>query len=168
MSELSFFISAAVVLIGFVTVGQAQTPEILDVSTAIAGSNRIETLYLFAEGKWSDAGDHMDINSTQIHCYKAFGLCEEADAHLLYSGAYVDLVTYDILRWDGGELIAVDSSPICVVNTLRVDFAAKKIATSSTSKGETKDPFCKGAEIQPTTFLTGSKDLFKANEKKTK
>jgi hypothetical protein len=54
-------------------------------------------------------------------------------------------------------MIAVDSSPICLVNTLRFDFAAKKVSLSSTSKGETRDKFCK--DLTPsdtaTAFLTG-------------
>jgi hypothetical protein len=39
---------------------------------------------------------------------------------------------------DKQELIAVDSSPICAVNTLRIDFAAKKVTITNALKGETK------------------------------
>jgi hypothetical protein len=56
-------------------------------------------------------------------------------------------------------MIAVDSSPICMVNTLRFDFAAKKVSLSSTSKGETRDKFCTGLtpSMMATTFLTDGK-----------
>jgi hypothetical protein len=144
-------------------------PLMFDVSTVVVGSQRLKTVYAFAVGKWSDAGPDVGINSTEIHCYKRFGFCEVAIASTssqsyrqlasLASGlAFVSLSSFDILRWDTNELIAVDSSPICLVNTLRFDFAAKKVSISSTSKGETRDKFCK--ELTPsmtaTAFLTGA------------
>jgi hypothetical protein len=57
----------------------AQKPLIFDVSTVVVGSQRLETLWAFAEGKWSDAGPNVGINSTDIHCYKRFGFCEVAN-----------------------------------------------------------------------------------------
>lgn len=73
---------------------------------------------------------------------------------------------YDILRWDEHELIAVDSSPICVVNNLRFDFDKKTVAMSSTSKGVPgakigNTTMCKigEADTQATAFLTG-KEVF--------
>jgi hypothetical protein len=136
----------------------AQKPLIFDVSTVVVGSQRLETLWAFAEGKWSDAGPNVGINSTDIHCYKRFGFCEVANAST--NGlAFVSLSSFDILRWDASEMIAVDSSPICMVNTLRFDFAAKKVSLSSTSKGETRDKFCTGLtpSMLATTFLTDGK-----------
>jgi hypothetical protein len=136
----------------------AQKPLIFDVSTVVVGSQRLETLWAFAEGKWSDAGPNVGINSTDIHCYKRFGFCEVANAST--NGlAFVSLTSFDILRWDASEMIAVDSSPICMVNTLRFDFAAKKVSLSSTSKGETRDKFCTGLtpSMMATTFLTDGK-----------
>src|ERR1039458_10229751 len=58
----------------------AQHPLTLDVSTVVVGSERLETLYAFAMGKWSDAGNHVGLNSTEIHCYLRFGFCNFADA----------------------------------------------------------------------------------------
>jgi hypothetical protein len=137
----------------------AQHPLILDVSTAVAGSERLETQYAVAMGKWSDAGDNVGLNSTEIHCYKRFGFCEVATASASFGLASVSLTSFDILRWDTGEMIAVDSSPTCVVNTLRFDFAAKNVSISSTSKGETRDEFCKDLtpSMTATAFLTGAK-----------
>ena len=40
----------------------AQEPAILDVSNVVVGSQRLETLYAYAMGKWSDAGDHVGLN----------------------------------------------------------------------------------------------------------
>ena len=135
----------------------AQQPLILDVSSVVVGSQRIDTVYAFTMGKWSDAGDHVGLNSTEIHCYKRFGFCEVADASSGFGLASVNLTGYDILRWDGSEMIAVDSSPICVVNTLRFDFVANKVSLSSISKGETRDNLCKGVtpSMTATAFLTG-------------
>jgi hypothetical protein len=134
------------------------TPTIFDVSDVVAGAQRTPTKYLFATGKWSDAGEHVGGSSTEIHCYHRFGFCEAASAISLDGDSEVRLDSFDILRWDTKEIIAVDSSPICVVNTLRFYLVAKKITISSASKGVTKDPFCKGSDNQPTAFLDGEKD----------
>jgi hypothetical protein len=136
----------------------AQQPLIFDVSDVVIGSQRLETLYVYAAGKWSDAGDDAAINSTEIHCYKRFGFCEVAGAQTLFRLASVSLDSFDILRWDANEMIAVDSSPICVVTTLRFDFAAKRVSISSTSKGETRDKLCKDLtpSMAATAFLTGA------------
>jgi hypothetical protein len=136
----------------------AQHPLIYDVSTVVVGPEKLETLYALASGKWSDAGAHVQINSTEIHCYQRFGFCEVASASTSVGMASVSLDSFDILRWDKSELIAVDSSPICMVNTLRFDFAAKKVSISSTSKGETQDPYCKliTPAMMVTAFLTGA------------
>jgi len=136
----------------------AQQPLIFDVSTVVVGSQRLETLYAFASGKWSDAGPDVGIDSTDIHCYKRFGFCEVASASNSFKLASVSLSSFDILRWDASEMIAVDSSAICVVNTLRFDFAAKKVSISSASKGETRDKLCTGLtpSMMATAFLTGA------------
>jgi len=103
--------------------------------------------------------------STEIDCYERFGFCDEADATYLNSQAGASLTNFDILRWDKRELIAVDSSPICVVNTLRLDFAAKKVTITMALKGETKDPFCKGVQAT-TAFLGGVQDQIRRDLKK--
>ncbi|MGA2201633.1 MAG: hypothetical protein ABSD89_14470 [Halobacteriota archaeon] len=144
---------------------QDQTPQILDVSSVVAGAQKTETLYAYAVGRWSDADDHLAVWSTEIHCYERFGFCEEADATYLSGEAGATLNSFDILRWDKRELIAIDSSPICVVNTLRFDFAAKKVTITMALKGETKDPFCKDMKAT-TAFLGGVKDKIKSEMKK--
>jgi hypothetical protein len=140
-----------------------QEPEILDVSDVVAGAQRLETRYAYAVGKWSDAGKDVGTNSTQIHCYKRFGFCEVASAYSMGSQAWVNMDSFDILRWDDKEMLAVDSSPICLVNNLRIDFVTKKVSLSSTSKGETKDKLCDVVvtDSSKTAFLTGLKDELK-------
>ena len=100
------------------------------------------------------------MSSTEIHCYKRLGFCEVANAILVGGLASVNLASFDILRWDTSEMIAVDSSPICVLNTLRFDFAAKKVSISSASKGETRDKYCKNLSPSDTAtaFLTGKRE----------
>jgi hypothetical protein len=141
----------------------AQEPEILNVSSVVVGSQRLETLWAYAVGKWSDAGKDVGTNSTQIQCYKRFGFCEVASAYSMAGQAWVNLDTFDILRWDGREMISVDSSPTCVVNTLRFDFVSRKVSLSSTSKGETKDRVCKEliSATEHTAFLIGIEDELK-------
>jgi hypothetical protein len=139
----------------------AQKPIIFDVSDVVVGAQKIQTLYLFAEGKWSNAGEHIGAASTQIQCYKSLGFCDVANAFETSGEANVDLTALDILRWDSKEIIAVDSSPICVVNTVRVDLVTKRITLSSSDKGVTKDPFCKGSDKLSTAFLWGLEDTTK-------
>lgn len=149
------------------TQGQNQTPEILSVNEVVAGAQRVETLYAHALGRWSDSDVHMAVWSTEIHCYERFGFCEEADAVYIDGQAGATLSTFDILRWDNQELIAVDSSPICVVNTLRFDFAAKKVTLTMALKGETKDPFCREVKAT-TTFLGGGRVKHEAQDEAKK
>src|SRR5438552_10272638 len=85
-------------------IGQEEKPEIFDVSEVTAGAKRIETLYFYGAGKWSDADSTLGVLSTEIHCYKTFLFCEEADARLILGQGTVGLDTYDILRWDSVEL----------------------------------------------------------------
>lgn len=157
----------ALALLRIPTANAQHTPTIFDVSDVVAGAQRVPTKYLFATGKWSDAGEHVGVSSTEIHCYQRFGFCEAASALSLYGESEVSLDSFDILRWDAKEIIAVDSSPLCVVNTLRFDLVAKKIAISTTSKGLTKDAMCKGDENQPTAFLDGQKDELDKIRKRT-
>jgi hypothetical protein len=150
------------VLVVVLTVGllkaQDKTPLIFDVADVVVGPQRIETTWAYAVGKWSDAGDNVAVNSTQIHCYKRFGFCEDADAYVAFGKAVVNANSFDILRWDSKELIAVDNSPICMVNTLRFDFAAKTVTLSSALKGDKlalSDPVCKAIGDLRTAFLEG-------------
>jgi hypothetical protein len=165
MKSLSLAVFAVVLLSAILVQAQDQTPEILSVSQVVVGAQRTETRYAHAMGRWSDADDHLAVWSTEIHCYERFGFCEEADATYYSGEAGATLNSFDILRWDSRELIAVDSSPICVVNTLRFDFPAKKVTITMALKGETKDPFCK--DIKATTaFLGGTEDKIKKEIKK--
>jgi hypothetical protein len=137
---------------------QNQTPVIFDESDLVVGTPRLETRFLFAEGFWSDGDKSLAANSVVIHCYKRFGFCEDAEALV---GGVVELSSYDILRWDSHELVAVDSSPICIVTTLRFDLVAKKVSISSVQKTDklaSKDPLCKDLGAPPPAFLGGTQD----------
>jgi hypothetical protein len=148
---------AAILLAASAARAQKQTPFIFSESDVVVGPERIETRFLYAAGFWSDADKTLSALSVAIHCYKRFSFCEDAEA---VPGGGVSLNSYDILRWDSRELIAVDSSPICVVNTLRFDLVAEKVSASSvhkTDKLASKDPFCKDLAIPP-AFLGGPHD----------
>jgi predicted metal-dependent phosphotriesterase family hydrolase len=110
---------------------------------------------------WSDAGEHIGPLSTQIQCYKRLGFCEVANAFSSFGDANVSLDTFDILRWDNREIIAVDSSAICIVNNLRVDLIAKRVTLSSSDKGVAKDQFCKDSDKLSTAVLWGNEDIRK-------
>jgi hypothetical protein len=64
--------------------------------------------------------------STQIQCYKSLSFCDVANATADSGQADVSLDQFDIRRWDAKEIIAVDSSAICLVSTLRVDLVEKR------------------------------------------
>jgi hypothetical protein len=121
---------------------EAQNPLSFDVSAVAVGSQRLVTVRAYATGKWSDASPDVRSDSTEVRCYKRFGFCEVANAKSRSYRAFVVVEDFDVLRWDNKEMIAVDSSPTCVVKTLRFDFVAKKVSLSSTSKGEKGGKFC--------------------------
>lgn len=164
MRRIALF--AAVLFSAISLRAQDQSPEIFWVMQVVAGAKRTDTLYLHAMGKWSDASEHLAVWSTEIDCYEHFGFCKEADATFNFGQAGVSMNSFDILRWDTREVIAVDSSPSCVVNTLRFDLTAKKVTITMALKGETKDPYCKDLRAS-TAFLGGTKDeIKKATDRK--
>lgn len=136
----------------------AQKPAIFDISEVVIGAQRIKTLYFSADGRWSDADPHVGMMSTHVECYKALGFCAMASADWHMNQAFVQTYTYDILRWDAREIVAEDSSPICVINSLRVDIGTKRVTLSSTDKGITSDAVCKGSDKLPTAVLTDGRD----------
>lgn len=160
-----------VLIVSSVGLAQGQTPEIMDVSDVIVGAQKLDTTYLLAIGQWSDSSDATSVYSTEIHCYKRFGFCEVASADSDSSGGpasvFMSMESFDIVRWDEREMIAIQSSPICLVNTLRADFVKHKVTLSSTSKGETKDKMCKPTETS-SAFLGGANDGVKRILKKAK
>lgn len=146
----------------------AQTPTIFDVSNVVVGANKIPTLQLFAEGKWSDAGENDGAASTQIFCYKSLGFCEVANAHWsdwVGSGANVNLTTFEIQRWDSNVIIAEEDSPTCisygVVTTLSADLKTKIITLSYSDNGAKKIAFCMASGKHSTAVLWGIDDITK-------
>ncbi|MGA9156514.1 MAG: hypothetical protein WB249_06975 [Candidatus Sulfotelmatobacter sp.] len=148
-------------------------PEIFDVSDVVMGAQRLPTRYLYAVGAWSDASEMENAQSVQIECYKRIDLCNVAQAMVVGQGpgsVGVALDGFDILRWDEREMLAVDSSAICVVNTIRADFVAKTVTISSAKKGTAlaeKDPYCKDVD-QSTAFLVNHEEVTKKIVQKLK
>jgi hypothetical protein len=161
-------------LLYFASTAYAQKhPEIFDVSDVVIGTHRLPTRYLYAAGAWSDASEMESALSVQIECYKRIDFCNVAGANGYGGGpgsVGVMLDSFDILRWDEQEMIAVDSSPICVVNTIRADFVAKTITISSAKKATKladKDPFCKVVD-QSTASLVNSEEVIQKIAQKAK
>lgn len=119
------------VFLFFAVSARAQKPMLFNVSRGIVGARRIPTLYFHALGKWSDAGGHVGLLSTEIKCYKAFGFCDVANAHWILSQASVTLRTFEIVRWDNTAIIAVDRAPLCERDTIRAELPKKKVTMSS-------------------------------------
>jgi hypothetical protein len=51
---------------------------------------------------------------------------------------------------------------------MRVDLVTRRITLSSSDKGVTKDPFCKGSDKLPTAVLWGEEDFVKDQIDRTK
>jgi hypothetical protein len=153
-----------IMLLLFLLVGSAaaQSPEIFYVSDAVVGAQRLDTLSFVALGKWSNAVDAAEVNSTQIDCYKRFGLCTVSSASSMHGKAFVSVDEYDILSWDSRELLAVDTSPVCQTNNIDVDFGKRRVSISPTSKHVTNDPLCQIADKHMgTAFLLGILEMDK-------
>ncbi len=144
----------------------AQSPDIFSVDDVVVGSSKTPTRYLFALGKWSDAGDDVAVMSTHIECYKRLGYCFVASANTWTRKAGVNVQGFDILRWDDKEIIAVDSGLICVVDTLRADLIKKRITLSSADKGIKNDPLCKGSDKLGTAVLLNGMEVMEREIKK--
>jgi hypothetical protein len=158
--KLNLAIAALVLTCATSAFPQDQTPALFgEPSLVVVGTQKIETLYTFATGKWSDTDEKLGLMSAEIHCYKKLGFCSEAEAHVYFGQAQVVLTELDILRWDDSELIAVDSTPICEVNTIRFDFRTKQISYTIASKGVPENTpklskqIC--GDVKPTTTFLG-------------
>jgi hypothetical protein len=161
MKMAKVMLSILVTLVLALNVHAQKHPQILDVSEVTIGAKRLPTKYLYAVGVWSDAPEAANGMSTQIECYKVVDHCVVVSVIIVGTGSYsvgTALDGFDILRWDDKELIAVDSSPICVVNTIRADFVSKTVTISSSKKATEqadKDTFCKFAD-ESTAVLVNS------------
>jgi hypothetical protein len=119
------------VIFGFVLPLTAQTPAAFDVSSTVVGTHRTPTPYFHAIGKWSDAGEHVGQLSTEVQCYEALGFCEVADARWSSNSAFVTLRTFDIHSWNSAEIIAIDRSALCEMDTIRAELTKKRVIISS-------------------------------------
>ena len=148
-------------------------PEIFDQSEVVFGAQRLPTRYLYAAGAWSDASEMENALSVQIECYKRIDFCHVARAVVVGEGpgsVGVVLDGFDILRWDEREMIAVDSSPICIVNTIRADFVEKTLTISSAKKAgkvAEQSPVCKLVD-ESTAFLVNGDEVVKKIVQKAK
>ena len=170
MNPLKVFSLFTVLFLASTTHAQKH-PEIFDVSDVVIGAQRLPTRYLYAAGAWSDASEIENALSVQIECYKRIDLCNVARAVVAGQGpgsVGVVLDAFDILRWDEREMLAVDSSAICVINTIRADFVAKTITINSAKKATKladEDPFCTDVD-QSTAFLVNHEEVKKRSFKR--
>ena len=85
-----------VFLLGTVQLSNARKtphhPEIFDISDVTVGAQKLDTSFLYAVGKWSDATIRAGAMSTEIHCYKRFGFCEVASADSISEGPAIESV----------------------------------------------------------------------------
>jgi hypothetical protein len=62
---------ASAILLAVATPLVAQKPTIFDVADVVVGARRIQTVQLYAVGRWADADSHVGALSTEIQCFKA-------------------------------------------------------------------------------------------------
>jgi hypothetical protein len=143
----------------------AQTPAVFDLSDVVVGTKQIDTTFFLTIGKWSDASRCSDeakvfTPSTEIHCYKAFSFCDEANAISVRGQPSLDTTSYNILRWDAKEIVAVNSEAPCIEDTLQVDFDARRVTATRALKHKPNDPWCKtfSTKDERVAFLEGMKE----------
>lgn len=142
-----------------------QSPVSFDVANVVVGSKGIATTTLDAVGRWSpdvDSGGSPLLGpmSAEVRCFKTFRFCERLGAIVTPGSSSVTVLVvqdFDVARWDGKEILAVDDTAPCVTSTLRINFVAKTVEQSRALKTSTKDRSCKESSHldEWTTFLVG-------------
>ena len=91
-----------------------------------------------ATGNWIPANPKDEpafASETEIDCFKQSMSCVEGTAEFYMGHPHITLEYLQVLKWDNDEIIATDSTGICMTVTIHVTFAEKRI---SSLKGQLK------------------------------
>jgi hypothetical protein len=88
-----------------------------------------------AVGKWTSPNDATDKPfpaEVQIDCFDSS--CIVATAEYYMGHPHVSIQYLQVLKWDKNGIVAVDSSPTCMTNTILINFADRSISLSASLK----------------------------------
>ena len=99
--------------------------------------------YVSASGKWKSssglAGDeHAYKHAVTIQCRLDIRECYEATAQIVAGKLQVILLNYSVIKWDKNGIIAEDSSAICMINRLLINFQEQGVLAVDTPKKDAK------------------------------
>ena len=89
-----------------------------------------------ATGNWAvaDPSVKAPLSETEIDCFKNSKTCVEATAEYYMGHPHVSVNYLDLVKWDEDGIIATDSSGSCMVVTLQISFADKRISSTHSVK----------------------------------
>jgi hypothetical protein len=108
--------------------------------------------YVSASGKWKStsgiAGDEVAFaHAVEIQCRLDIRECYEAIAQIVAGKPQVILQNYSVIQWDKNGIIAEDSSSICMINRLLINFQEQGVmAVDSPKKGAKGMPLGNGKD----------------------
>jgi hypothetical protein len=105
--------------------------------------------FLVARGEWEGGGvkaEGMTAKAfSEINCYKDKKVCIEASATSIrrsnahYETLTADLYYYNIVEWTAEGIKAKDTSPLCAINTLEINFYNRSVVAVSLGKQQAQD-----------------------------
>jgi len=95
--------------------------------------------FVSASGKWKStsgiAGDEVAFkHAVEIQCRLDIRECLEATAQIVAGEPQVILQNYSVIEWDKNGIIAEDSSSICMINRLLINFQEQGVMAVDTPK----------------------------------
>jgi hypothetical protein len=108
--------------------------------------------FVSASGKWKStsgvAGDEIGFDhAIEIQCRLDIRECYEATAQIVAGKPQVFLQNYAVIEWDKNGIIAEDSSSICMINRLLINFQERSVtALDSPKKGAKGMPLGDGKD----------------------
>lgn len=99
--------------------------------------------YVSASGKWkSSSGRAADEPAfkhvVEIQCRLDINECYEATAQIVAEEPQVILQSYSVIKWDTDGIIAENSSPICTINRLLINFEEGGVLAVDSPKNDAK------------------------------
>jgi hypothetical protein len=114
------------------------------VCATLAQPQRSNTIYFnYDKGSFTATGNWIPANpkdkpafvsETEIDCFKQNMSCVEGTAELFMGHPHITLEYLQILKWDNDEILATDSTGICMTVTMQITFAEKRISSTHAMK----------------------------------
>ncbi|TFU06157.1 hypothetical protein EUV02_03855 [Polymorphobacter arshaanensis] len=127
---------------------QAATPPYM--SAKIFGANMWDRGYFYTEGSFNNDsaisdGDQLPPQTIRIVCVQLEMVCTLATAEVSDNFLSLDMTRYDITTWDDKQITVVDTTPLCVTQTMIIDRAAETFTMIVRRKSNLPDVSASGA-----------------------